>query len=408
MEEEEEQDTAAQQTADDLAHIQALTAEFPELGDDDDVRGLADIISNSTSTDDKDDKTDEDEDDPYSSKDEDEEGEDEESEEESEEDDESEDEEEDDGEDEDEEDSDDDDPWGISSKGKKSVEVDFELDKEAKKFLKERYAIDDEGKFFTSVDKWRNDSQKLSESKEQFDELVDGIQSLPQNLRDSIAAYANGKDHYEAFGSPERLNYDLDFEKQDIDDIAEKYFPDDYAEVLAKLKEGDLDEDDADAEIKKLAKHSERLYINDKKSLDTKRADYIREEKARVVRIKESANSSVENLKKEFPSFKPSDLQKIKKVLVDGTADSIIYNNDGSVKEQAAKKLALALFGDSILEREKGKATNKGKTDANIEHVKKGNKKMKKSRSASGIQKDREVHEAVSHLDEHFTNDPYA
>ena len=397
--EEHNEDLAVNQTADDIAQIAALAQQFPELAEDEEVKGLMEIVDKNTSTDEEGGEEQEELD--FGDEQEEEEEEQEEGDEQEEE------EEEDEEEDEEEEEEDEDDPWGLG-KSKKSVEVDFELGEDAMKYLKSKYSIDDPNKFFSSVDKWRNDAQKQSETESQHSELLEGLQSLPDNIKASIEAYANGRDYIEAFGAKKGIDFSKDFGTQDEDEIVEYYYPEKYKKIMKKLNDGDLSDEEVDERVKDLYDIARSLYDRDKQSVEDRRAEMVRDQQDRGKRVKASATSSVDSLREEFPNFKSGDLQRIKKILVDGSVDSYLYNKDGSVKEEAAKRMAFFFFGDKILDKEKKVSKNKGKSEANLETVRRGKKKLKSNKSTSGAQQSSKAEESVSHLNTHFKSDPYA
>ena len=378
--------------ADELAQLNALAELMPELADDEDLKNLSAIVNKTVS--------------PVEATGEESEEEEEEDEEEDEDENENE-EESDDEEEEDEDEEDENDIFGLNSK-KKQVEVDFELGEEAKKYLKEKYAIEDESKFFNSVDKWRGDAQKYSEVEGQYNELQEGLSSLPDQIKSAINAFANGGDFIEAFGAEGRIDFSKNFEDQDEDDVARHYYKDDYNAIIKSLDDGDLSDEEADARIKLLSKASAQVYKRDKASIEDTRAGMIKEQQGRVKVVKETASSSVDFLKEKFPNFKQSDLQRIQRVLVDGNLESRFYNKDGSVKKEAAVKLAMAEYYENILERVKGVSENKGKTEANLDIAERGKKKLTKSKSTAAVQQERKAEDAVSHLSAHMQEDPYA
>ena len=392
--EELNEDLVANQTGDDLSQIAALAEMMPELAEDEEVKGLMDIIDKNTSTDQEEEEEEEGID--FGEEEEEEENQEEEEE-----------EEEYEEEEEEEEEVDEDDPWGLG-RSKKSVEVDFELGEEAMNYLQSKYSIEDPNKFFTSVDKWRNDSQKQSETEGQLSELLEGIQSLPDNIKASIEAYANGGDYVEAFGAKKGVDFSKDFSSQDEDEIVEYYYPEKYAKLMKKLNDGDLSDEEVDERVNDLYDIASSLYDRDKKSIEDRRADLVREQQERGKIVKSSASSSVDFLKKQFPNFKSGDLQRIKKVLVDGTAESYLYNKDGSIKEEAALKLAFFFHGEKILEKARDVSKKKGMSEANMETVRRGKKKLKSNKSTSGAQQSSQADDAVAHLQQHFKEDPYA
>jgi len=397
-EEEGKEELANESTADELAQIENMVDLFPELAEDEDVKNLVTVVNN-TST-----GSEEEEEQEEETGEEEEEEEEETHEEEDEEESEEEDEEEEDEEEEDEEDPDD----IFSLKKKKSVEVDFEFDENIKNFLKKNYSIDDESTFFNSVNKWRGDAQKFSETQGQLDELMEGIQSLPDQIKASINAFAEGQDYIQAFGADGHLDFSKSFDKQDEDDIVKHYYPNKYKDIIKKLDDDDLTEEEAEERILFLKDAAEQVYRKDQKSIEDRRAAMVKQEQEKLNKIKESASSSVSFLKDTFPNFKNSDLQKIRRALVDGNFDSLLYDRKGAIKKDAAIRLAFAFNYEKILERAKGVAENKGRSKANLEIASKGKKKLKKNKSTSGAQKENKAHEAIEHLSVHMQNDPYA
>lgn len=392
-------DDSALKTFDDLAQLKALSELNPDLANDEEFKNLSNIITKVASTgnakpdasEDDEEEYDEEEEEENSGLDNDEEEE--------------EDEEETD-EDDEEEEEDEDDPFG-SRKSKKTVDVPFSLDEKAKAFLKKKYAIADEGKFFASVDKWRTDSQKLNEVQDNNEELLEGLQSLPDNIKAAINAFAEGQDYHEAFGNVNRFNFNKEFKDQDKDDVVSHYFPDKYKVLMKKLEDEDLTEDEVEERINDLADAAEALYKKDKKGIEEKRADLIRKEQDRVKKMKESVNSSVKHLQKIYPNFRQAELQRIRQILVEGNPDSIFFNKDGSYKEDAAVRLANALHYSKLVKEVKNKAKNEGVSEANLEIVNKGKKKMDKSKAAAGGERKEAALKAVEHLTTQFRSDPY-
>ncbi len=392
----ENNDVKSSQTFDDLSQINALAEMFPEAASSEEFKGLSDIVKKVASTGS-----------PATKETEEEEEEDEEEEHEEEESSEEEEEEEDEDDEDDSEEEDDDNPFGSSKQNKKTVDVPFSFDDKAKSFLKKRYSIDDEGKFFGSVDKWRNDSQKLNEVQESNEELLEGLQSLPENIKAAINAYANGGDYHEAFGSVDRFNFNKEFEEQDKDNVVEHYFPEKYKNIVKKLNDDEITEEDAEERINDLADAAKALYKKDKKGIEDKRAELIRNEQVKIKKIKESVSGSVKYLEKSFPNFKPAEKQRIRQILVDGNPDSIFRNKDGSYKEDAAVRIAHALHYDKLTKKAESIAKNKGASEANLDLVNKGKKKLDKGKAAADSSKKEASLKAVEHLNSHFNKDPY-
>lgn len=303
------------------------------------------------------------------------------------------------------------DVFGITSKkgAKKKESVDVEIDGELKEFIEKNYSIKDADTFFSSVDKWRNDSQELSKVSQEYEDISEGLQSLPQPIKDAITAFSNAEDYHSAFmNSGGRLNYELDFEEQDKESLVQHYFSKKLEKLESRLEDGDIDEDDYDDRVNDLYDSAERLYNTDKKEYEKQRADLIDQQKRELQSFKQSANSSVELLKKTYPDFSKANLQRVKQRLVNGEIDSLFQNKDGTYKEEAAEMLAMAMFGKDVIQKLIEKAEYKGASKANEEIVRKGDKKPKKTSKSQTQRKEVEAMDAISHLNSQFVKDPYS
>lgn len=299
------------------------------------------------------------------------------------------------------------DVFGITSGKKKAKHnVNVELPKEFTKYLKDNYSIEDTNKFLESVDTWRNQAQEGSKSKEEYDELLDGLNSLPIEIKNAINAFANAEDYVEAFTSvTARLDYDKPYDKQDKDTVVKHFYKSEYNKLEKELKEGDIDDDDYEDKVNFMFKTAERLFKEEKKQFEGKRAELVENETKRLKNVKSSANSSVDALAKKYPDFSNSELQSIKSRLVKEDIDSIFYKKDGTYNENAAEMLALALYGDDVIRKLTKRSKNKGISEANEKIVSRGKKKVETK--SSGSKQSKEQMEAIQHLGGSFVSDPY-
>jgi hypothetical protein len=127
-----------------------------------------------------------------------------------------------------------------------------------------------------------------------------------------------------------------------------------------------------------------------------------------VKKVKSSALSSVESLSKSFPDFSKSELNKLRSVLVEGKVDGLIYNPDGTYREEAAKKVAYLMFGEKMEDTIKKLAERQGESKANRKIVDSSAKSVKKKKT-SGTNKGGNTPRAVQHLGSIIVDDdPYA
>jgi hypothetical protein len=82
--------------------------------------------------------------------------------------------------------------------------------------------------------------------------------------------------------------------------------------------------------------------------MEKQRADIEREVKEQDERLRSTARGSVESLRESFPSMGDRDIVKVEKILSSGDDSQLVglfKNADGSCKKDAAKVLAMALYG---------------------------------------------------------------
>ena len=300
----------------------------------------------------------------------------------------------------------DEDVFGITRASQENYET-FEISDDVADFIEDHYGIEKVDTFFDSVDKWRTQAQKATETTEEYEDLLDGIQSLPQEIKDAITAYANAEDYHEAFGAAGgRLNYNNSFKDQKKESVVQHYFKDEVKKLNNKLDEGDIDDIDYDDRVEMLYSSSKRLFEQDQKVFNERRADLQAEQEVNYKAFKESVSSSVYTLKEEFPNFSNKDLNKIRKHLVDGTVGNLFYNEDGTYTDDAATMLAMALYGGDVMQDLLEEATAQGESEANKRMVKRGNRRPR----SGGTQQAQssEAINAVSHLNSSFSSDPYS
>jgi hypothetical protein len=305
------------------------------------------------------------------------------------------------------EETDEDDVLGLF-KGSKKEDIDVNFNEEMLNHIKEKYSIDDPNKFLNSVDTWRNQAQEGTEYKEKFDEIEEGLISLPSPIKAAISAFANGQDWNSAFGSSgSRLDYSDVFINQDKEAVVQHYFGDKYKKLQDKLEDEIIDEEDFAERYDELHDFSEKFFENDKKGFEKKRAEYT-EEQDRIEEVRfGSIKSSVESLKKEYPNFSKADLQRVEQRMVDGNIEEPFYEKDGSYKVEAAEMMAFAMYGKRIMKALLNRANKDGASSANETIVQRGNKKMRKASKNTSPEGKQNV-DAVSHLNSHFEDDPYS
>ena len=302
----------------------------------------------------------------------------------------------------------DDDIFGVTKQTKveKEVQLTFEPTKDMQKFIESKYGVKDVAKFFSSADTWRNQAQESSELKRELDLLTSDLQAMPVEIRQAVTMWANGQDYTAAFNQSQRLDFSSDFTRQDPENLVQHYLSEQYDELLERLENGKIDEDDFDDRIKLLAGSTKRMFNSDKEALDNERDQFTQRQKEEFQAMKKSALVSVENLSKAYPNFSKTEIAKIRNVLVEGKIDNLFTKADGSYNDDAAELVAYAMYGKKMLESIKKGAERRGESKANQRIVDTSAKQIRKQK-VSGETQGFNMKE-VQHLSSMFRNDPYA
>ena len=302
----------------------------------------------------------------------------------------------------------DEDIFGIMSAPKKAKEIklNFEPPKEMIDLISSRYGVNDASKFFSSVETWRNQAQEGSELKREYEALTADLQALPMDLRASIEMWAAGEDHTKALTMTQRLDFSGDFTKQDPESLVQHYFGEQYDELLSAFDADKISENELQDRIKLLANSTKRLFVDDKKALEKEREDFLNRQRNEHESLKKTALLSVENLSKAYPNFSKSEVSKIRGILVEGKADNLFMNADGTYKEDAAELVAYAMYGKKMLESVKKLAQRQGESVANQKIVDSSPKQLRKQKASGPNQG--QVPQAAQHLSGLFKGDPYA
>jgi hypothetical protein len=298
--------------------------------------------------------------------------------------------------------------FGLGAKKKKGKELQFDEDSDVVKYMNEKYSIGDPEKFFNSVDKWRNQSQKATEFESQYNDMLEGLGSLPQPIKDAIDAYANAQDYHQAFNSStSQINFESNAEDIGKEEMVSHYFKAKVEKKKAQLDEGEIYEEEYNDYIDDLHDNALRLFKSEKRDWERERADIIKREEDRSKSIKNSAASSVDSLKEKYPNFSSNELKKIRTRLVQQDLRGLFFDKDGNYKADAAEKLALALYGNKLIDQLTAEAKADGESSANADIVARGKKKIVASKSKGGTTRT-DSNNAVQHLTGQFVKDPYS
>jgi hypothetical protein len=289
---------------------------------------------------------------------------------------------------------------GLKKTEKKVNPVIEKLDAETLKGVLKPFGTEDPNKFFEEiVPKWRQDSQDLATTREDLEALQQELGNMPDDIKLIINAYAGGHDWKEVINvGILKPDFNQAFDKLDKENVVKFYYPDKYKSLKQKLEENDeFEEEDFNEHLSTLHAAAKPLFEKDKGLYEKQRADIFESSDKADKLWKSSVASSVEALKKEYPDFSATELQKVRSFLVNGEIESLLKDKNGSCKPTAAKVVALALFGEDLIKDLLEQAEKKGVSSAEMEIATRGKKSIVSSKAVENA-KEKVMEAATSHL----------
>lgn len=260
--------------------------------------------------------------------------------------------------------------------------LDQVLDVVKSKFGIEAKEVKDLPKFFESAQKWRADAQKAETLEKENSNYKNILEGLPGEFIDAIKMHYDGEDYNKAFANKPKFDYNKGFEKQDIKQLVDHYYP-------GKFTEEDFTDEEPSSALEIAISSAKDKFNIEKQSIDSRRATETDRANKRLESFKSSVSGSVEHLKRNFPDMTNDDIQDVKSVIEGGpnTILSFFMNQDGTIKQEAAEMLAMAKHGKNEIERMMEAASNQTEGRINEELVTRGadGPKPKKSVAADNI-----------------------
>lgn len=260
---------------------------------------------------------------------------------------------------------------------KKGAKVSFKDETEAKKYVSEKLGIDIStpagyAKLVESFNKQRQNAQKATDYEKKLEAFTKALEEMPEPIIKAMEAHNNGEDWKAPLKSVPvlKIDFNKDFDSQDKWALIETYVPD-------EITKDEFEDDPDGREVQRLLRIAEKAFRLDKQQNDRELAEVQRVRTENDKKFKDSALSSVEAVKSDFPGIEDKDVKRIEKVLLGGGLGSEFFNQDGTYKKDAAKKLALIQYAPAEIDRltkqvSKLKAKVKELSDQSAEIVSRG------------------------------------
>jgi len=221
-------------------------------------------------------------------------------------------------------------------------------------------------KYLTAVNKFRKDSGEYAKTAKDLADVQAAFAEMPVQLRMLFESWNSGKYTPELLNSPiMRFDFEKPFENQSLETILRFYHPDEQFEP-EDFKDKGLE----DSRMKALVRTAKTLYNTDKQTVQSQRAKLQSDATDRKKSFDTSVESSVQALQSEYPDFGSTELESVRAILSGNRLGDLFFSSDGKLRQDAAKRIALAKYGDSILKAVATRTLKKETTDNNLKKVK--------------------------------------
>ena len=234
------------------------------------------------------------------------------------------------------------------------------------------------------VDRMKELNTTISEAQDEKSVLTQYkavFENMPDDLFAITSKWLNEEDYHDEIVAVSRRNIDFSkaFSEHKLKDLIEHYYP-------GKFSEEDYLDMDDDKAMKAVADLVKQTYVADKSRYSGIKEKH-HDEVAKVQKaFKASIDGSIQTLATSVPYLKDHHKQKVAGVLKQGTAGilSLFVDENGMIKPEAGKLIALAIYGEDAITSQSKIAHNRGETQAKEEIVKRTPTKQEKKSVAAG------------------------
>lgn len=222
----------------------------------------------------------------------------------------------------------------------------------------------DLSKVISQTKEWRQSAEKLKTVQSDYDKIVEGYQSLPEEIHEAVRLISEGKDFKEAFVAKTSIDFKKDVTTVDKKELVKHYFPD-------KFTDDDFSQEEQSAALAIAEEAAIKNFNIDKQQFETKRAQEIKRAEDNLKAFNTSVESSVTNLATSFPDADKDGINAVKQVMLGGPKAVIeMLMENGSFKADAAEKLLFLMHGKDIISDYAEIAANQRETELTEELLK--------------------------------------
>ena len=244
--------------------------------------------------------------------------------------------------------------------------------------VKEKFGIEVDKGYDTLVASamtWRKQAQTGAEAEKKLQAVDKNLKNLPPVIKAGIQAFGNAQDWKKAIiDNLSRLDYNVPVDNYKKEELASHYFTKKVEDAKAKLADKKIDQDAYDTLIETFHTAAISKFNSEKSEFEASKLDIIRQNEENAKNLTKSVDTTIAHLKQKFTDFDDSKLTEVKSHL-EGNLFALFYNEDGTAKEDAGLKLALALYGEEEISSRVGEAIKDSANDTALDLIEGAHKK---------------------------------
>lgn len=206
------------------------------------------------------------------------------------------------------------------------------------KYSQEKYGVNDAGELVGNIDKWKKAAEEFEPIKKKADSFEKVFKEMPEDLNSAVRAWSSGEDYKEVLRTSQTpFDFQKSFEDHDLSQMVNHFFPGKFDKEELKDKE--------DVAVQKAIDLSKAEFDQMKNKYKARKAEIQDKAVSRVNALKRSVGTAMDKLSESF-RIEDKNKSRVQEVLEAGNIDDLFFNSDGSYKEDAARKISLAMYGE--------------------------------------------------------------
>lgn len=198
---------------------------------------------------------------------------------------------------------------------------------------------------------FKEKAEEAGNKEKELNDVKNMLDQLPEELQAGIQAYIDGEDHLQVINS--RPNIDFSKSENDVPktELVNTYYPEHFSQDdIEAIKEGTASED-----LQKRFDMASKEAVNKFKSDKEKHQNYLQSKQENIKeqqkKFNESLQEAEQEFKRQFPNADPKYIEEVRQQLTNPSL--LFYNEDGSLRKDAFRRLAFGKDGDELLDQYK-------------------------------------------------------